>query len=90
MLEPINALGNIEIDKKQNYVLISLNPSLYPVHVVLAAAEKLMSRACIILDGDPAEEILVEIRPKGSKEDLKKLAFDFNNQLINALRNKKK
>jgi hypothetical protein len=91
MLKQLNALGNIEVDEKQGYILLSLNPSLYPLDAVLSASERFIDKACIILDGDPSEEILVEIRPKQEgrrKADLNKLAFDFNRQLIIALRQK--
>lgn len=84
MLKKINALGNIELDKKQGYALLSLNPELYPLNAVLSAAEKLIPKSYVILDGNPKEEILVEIRPK-AKQDIEKLAFDFNKELVKSL-----
>lgn len=88
MLKKINALGNIEVDKKQGYALLSLNPGLYPISTVLSAAERFMRSSCIILDGNPKEEILVEIRAKG-KGSIEELAFKFNEELIKGLKKSK-
>ena len=41
-----------------------MNPKIYPIDVVYAAAYVMIDRAFIILDGDPKEEIKVEIRKK--------------------------
>lgn len=88
MLKKLNALGNIEVDKKQGYALISLNPELYPMDAVLSAAEKLIGKSYVILDGNPREEILVEIRPKAG-QDIERLAFDFNKELVRCLKSAK-
>lgn len=75
-------INNLKIDKKNNYVLISVNPRIYPLEVVYFASYSLMDRAFIILGGDPEKEILVEIKPKKEKE-LETLGREFNNELIN-------
>jgi len=70
------------IQNHKNYVLISLNPKIYPLEVVHSAAYAMIDRAYIILDGDPAEEIFVELRPK-DKKHAKDLALEFTNELLN-------
>jgi len=74
-------LTNLEIDEKEGYVLISVNPKIYPVDVVLSAAYLFTEKNYVLLDGDPKDEIVVEIRPK-EKDDLKRIGMEFNNELI--------
>lgn len=89
MPEKLNALGNIELDKKQGYALLSLNPRMYSLDAVLSVAGKFMGKSCVMLDGNPKEEILVELRPKG-RGNIEKLAFDFNRELVKSLGKQKK
>lgn len=74
--------ANIEIDEKNKCALVSVNPKIYFLDVIYSAAYILLDRAHIILDGDPEEEIIAELRPKG-KQDLKALAMAFNDELLN-------
>ena len=74
--------GNLEINKKDNYVLISVNPKIYPVDVVLSSAYIFTDSCYVLVDGDPNEEIIVELRPK-KEEDIEKIGRDFNNELVN-------
>ena len=82
-MEKLSALGNIEFNKEENYVLFSINPKIYPLEVIRAAAYILLDKAYILLDGNPEEKILVEIRPKSTISDPKALAMEFNNELLN-------
>jgi His-Xaa-Ser system protein HxsD len=79
----ISMVDNLELHKKGNYVLVSVNPKIYPLDVVHSAAYVLMDRAYIIIGGDPKEEIIVELRPKDKKTDIETLGRDFNNELLN-------
>ena len=63
-------------------VSISVNPEIYPLDVVLSSAYIFTERCYVLIDGDPKEELLVELRPK-KKEDLELVARDFNNELVN-------
>lgn len=77
-------VDNIEVDEKDGSVTVSVNPKLYPLEVVYSAAYALLEKAYVHLDGDPAREIIVKLRPsiEGSI-DLLHLAREFNNELIN-------
>jgi len=66
----------------KNYLVISINPKIYPLEVVHSAAYVMIDRAYVILDGNPEDEILVELRPK-NKKDMKSIASDFMNELLN-------
>jgi len=81
MSEEDSILDNIEIHK--NFAIISINPKLYPLSVIYSAAYWLLDRVHVIIDGDPETEILVEIRPKDKKVDLKEIGYEFNDELIN-------
>lgn len=83
MEEEMSMQGNLEINKKDNYVLISVNPKIYPVDVVLSSAYIFTDSCYVLVDGDPHEEIIVELRPKDKKEDVEKIGRDFNNELVN-------
>jgi His-Xaa-Ser system protein HxsD len=70
------------LDIKEDCVVLSVNPKVYPIDAVYSAAYVFLDRAYILLDGDPKKEILVELKPK-NEEGLEKLGRDFNNELIN-------
>lgn len=77
------SMSNMEINKKEGYALISINPKIYPLDVVYSAAYVLLDKAYIVIDGDPQEEIIVEIRAKEKKDSLEEIGHELNNELIN-------
>ena len=83
MMNKLNKLGNIEVNEKDGYALFSVNPKIYSIDVVYAAAYVMIDRAFVILDGDPKKEIKVEIRKKEDHHDLKELVRSFNEELLN-------
>ncbi len=70
------------IEIKDGHAVLRVNPAIFPLDVVLMAAYVMIGKAHIFLDGNPNEEIKVSIFPDGSN-DLKELAYEFNNQLLN-------
>ncbi|MBT7903471.1 hypothetical protein HN587_06430 [Candidatus Woesearchaeota archaeon] len=76
-----NKLGNITIESDN--ATFSLNPKIYPIDIVYSAAYIMIDKAFIILDGDPTQEILIEIRKKKPNQDLNLLVQDFNEELLN-------
>lgn len=82
MAKAASIQGNLEINKKEGYVLLSVNPKIYPLDVVLSAAYVFLERCYVLVDGDPNEEIVVELRPKDKKQDIETLGRDFNNELV--------
>ncbi|MFH1276714.1 MAG: hypothetical protein ABIH82_06400 [Candidatus Woesearchaeota archaeon] len=75
-MQDFNALGNIQFGT--DFVLFSINPDIYPLNIVKKAALEFVNKACVILDGDPKRELLVEIRG----DNLKQLAEEFNVLLL--------
>lgn len=73
----------MEFYEDENYALISVNPKTYPLEAVYSAAYVFTDKSYVLIEGDPSEEIIVELRPKDKKISAKKLAFDFNNELLN-------
>lgn len=69
------------IQYHKGYLIMSINPRIYPLEVVHAAAYSMIDKAYVILDGDPAEEILVELVPKDKKT--KGIELEFANELLN-------
>lgn len=70
------------IQIKDNSAIVRVNPSLYPLEVVYSASYVFLDCAYILLDGNPDEEILVTLKPKGEKNP-EELANEFFNELIN-------
>lgn len=71
-----------EIDNTDKSVFIKVNPKIYPLEVIYSAAYMFLDRAYVVIDGDPQSEVIVQIKAKG-KEDLKKIALEFENELVN-------
>jgi His-Xaa-Ser system protein HxsD len=83
MARNVFSVDNMEIHKNKNSVLIAVNPKIYPIDTVFSASYIFIDRAYVIIDGDPNEEIIVQLKAKDRKVDLEKLGRDFNNELVN-------
>jgi hypothetical protein len=57
-------MENFEIDKESNSVVVSVNPKIFPLEVIYSAAYVFLDRAYIMIDGDPQEDILVQLKTK--------------------------
>lgn len=77
--------GNLEIREKEGYVWVSVNPKIYHLDVIYSAAYMFLETCYVMIDGDPMEEVIVELRSKNKTEptDLRTLGREFNNELIN-------
>lgn len=77
--------GNLEIHEKEGYVWVSINPRIYRLEVVYSAAYMFLETCYVLIDGDPQEEIIVELRPKNETNpaDLRTFGREFNNELVN-------
>ncbi|MBS3165184.1 hypothetical protein J4439_07180 [Candidatus Woesearchaeota archaeon] len=75
--------GNLEV--REGYALLALSPSVFPLPVVYAACRPFAEKAYFLIDGDPAEEIVVEFRSKAGKLDLLALGRDLGNTLVKEL-----
>ena len=64
-------------------IILSLNPKIYPLDVIYSCAYLFTEKNYIVMDGNPEEEILVDITPKEKGQDLRKLAGEFSNELVN-------
>ncbi|UCC91388.1 MAG: hypothetical protein JSV39_03685 [Candidatus Aenigmatarchaeota archaeon] len=76
-------INNLEIDKKGGYLIVSINPKIYPLEVIYSAAYVFLDKAYLIIDGNPKEEIFVQMKPKEGKKVLEELGNEFNNELVN-------
>jgi His-Xaa-Ser system protein HxsD len=71
-----------EIDKESNSVVISVNPKIFPLEVIYSASYVFLDKAYVMMDGNPQENIAVQLKAKNSGEDLQSLALEFNNELV--------
>jgi His-Xaa-Ser system protein HxsD len=74
--------SNLNIDKKEKLVKISVNPKIYSLEVIYSSAYVFLDKAYILIEGDPKKEIIVELKPK-KEYNLEKLGREFNNELLN-------
>ncbi|MBW2977580.1 His-Xaa-Ser system protein HxsD [Candidatus Woesearchaeota archaeon] len=81
--------GNLEINKKENKVFVSVNPKNYPLDVIYSASYVFLDKSYVFLDGNPKTKVVVELKPK-KKYDLEKLAREFNNELLKYVDYKKR
>ena len=81
-MEKFNALGNIEMNEQRGFALFSLNPKIYPLATVKTAVKHILDRACVILDGDPAEEILIEVRTIKPEYKIKEIIVELSQHLL--------
>jgi len=83
MAEGVLSVDNLEVDEKTGNVVISVNPKIYPMNTIFSAAYILVDKAWVLIDGDPNEEIIVQLRRKDKKINLEELGRQFNNELVN-------
>jgi His-Xaa-Ser system protein HxsD len=83
MAEGVLSVDNLEVDEKTGNVVISVNPKIYPMNTIFSAAYILIDKAWVLVDGDPNEEIIVQLRRKDKNVNLKELGRTFNNELVN-------
>jgi His-Xaa-Ser system protein HxsD len=80
-----------KINKEENKIVVSVNPEIYPLEAIYGAAYVFLDKAYLFLDGNPKNQVMVTIKGKGklNKKQLKDLAGEFYNELLNcALRDK--
>ena len=82
MGETVLTRGNLEINSKENQVIVSVNPQVCPLDIVLSSAYIFTDTCYVLIDGEPNEEILVKLIPKNTQADLEKIGRDFNNELV--------
>ncbi len=78
-------MKKVKINEKENQIIVSISPKLYPLEVIHGAAYVFLDRAYIYLDGDPKSEILISIKGKKkvTKTNLIKMGDEFLNELLN-------
>lgn len=81
-MEETENIGNLEIDKKEGVVRISVNPKIYAMSVIYGAAHAFTRDNYVLLDGDDEIEIIVELKPIESGKKLEELGRQFCNRLL--------
>ncbi|MFH1399771.1 MAG: hypothetical protein ABIG95_06720 [Candidatus Woesearchaeota archaeon] len=72
-------VNNIEIH--EDYLVVSVNPRIFQLDVVYAAAAFFMKDCYVQIRGDVEEEIVVELRPK-TMQSMELVGRDFGNRLV--------
>jgi len=76
---------NVDVDEKEGVVVVTVNPRIYWMDAVYAAAYALTDRAYTYVTGNPEREVFVVLRPKFepvTKKNLEELGLEFDNYLI--------
>lgn len=79
-------MKNIELFPKEAKAIVSINPKIFPLEVIYAAAYVLLDKAYFIIDGDPEKDIRAIIRAKNEKareKELEGIALQLHDELIN-------
>ena len=79
------------LNLRENSIIIRINLKLYPLEALYGAAYIFLDKAYLFLEGESPEKILVHIKGKEklTEKDLKNIAQDFLNELLNySLRSK--
>ena len=79
----VKTIDNLEIHYDEGYVVVSVNPKVYPLEAVHSASYVFMEDAFVVLDGDPEKKITVKLRPREKNKNLEKLGRCFNDELLN-------
>jgi len=79
----VETIDNLEINKSKNYVAISVNPRIYSMSMIFSAAYVFIDKAYVIVDGDPSERIVVQLKAKNRGIDLENLGRSFLTELVN-------
>jgi len=82
----VNELDVAEFYPKEAKAVVSVNPKIFPLEVIYAAAYVLLDKAYFILSGDAEKEIKVVIRAKNEKagkKELELISLKFHDELIN-------
>lgn len=77
----IENIGNLEIDKDEGVVRVSVNPKIYPMEIIYGAAHAFTNQNYVLLDGDEEIEIVVELKPFETA-DLETVGRKFCNRLL--------
>lgn len=75
------SIGNFDKDIK--YASINLNANVYSLQSIYAAGYVFLDRAYILLDKAKTGDIKIYLFSKDNNTDLKKLALEFYNELLN-------
>ena len=80
-------MAKINLDSANNQIIFSLNPSIYPLEIILKASYVFIDRIYIYLDSPKKNEIVVALKGKEkmSAKQLEALRGDFLNELANSL-----
>ncbi len=81
----VHVEGAIEVHP--GFGIITINPKLFPLPVVYAASAKFLKKVYLLIDGDPSEEVIIEMRPRQPKADLVAVGRELSNQLVRELEN---
>ncbi len=82
-----NSSSNVstDISFRAGSALVSVNPKVYPVGVVLSAAYSLLDKGYFWVGGSPDNELVVELQSKSgkSRKALERLCREFSEELLN-------
>lgn len=78
---------NFNMKKQENSLVFQINPLIYPPEAIYLTCLAFIDRAFLFLDGNPKKEVFITIKGKKklTGKELKNLAGEFNNELLNAM-----
>jgi len=75
--------STITIDEAGGNVKLTINPKIYSLETIYAAGYLFLDKVYLFLDEGRNKNIDIYLFAKDRPTDLKKIAFDFSNELLN-------
>lgn len=63
----------------------SFDPKIFPLETIFSITQSFVNKAYVMIDGDPNERMVVQMRTKDKSTDLNAIKRDFNIKLKNDL-----
>jgi len=73
---------SVNIDRKKNTALVTLNPKIYKIDNILKVAQTFTEACWVNVDGDVNGIIQVSLKPKSKDISVKKVGYEFFNHVL--------
>ncbi|MFP4403925.1 MAG: hypothetical protein ACLFPJ_06235 [Candidatus Woesearchaeota archaeon] len=82
-LNSLKILDNMEINNNKKEILISINPTIFNLEIIILASNSMINNNFFYIDGNSTEEIFIKIIPNNNNNNnLEIIGKKFNNELI--------
>jgi len=73
---------SVNIDRKKNTALVTLNSKVYKIDNILKVAQTFTGACWVNVDGDVEGVVRVSLRPKSKDISVRKVGYEFFNHVL--------